>query len=80
MIVGIEGRPDLVRDCSSGAILNTNRAEYENYLARREQAKRKKELLETQAAEIESLKSDIGEMKQLLTRLVESININKVSE
>ena len=70
MIVNIDGKDGLVRDISSGAILNTNRTEYENYIARREQAKTAKQQIAQQAEEINNIKNEIGEIKQMLVALL----------
>lgn len=62
--IKVEGRPDLVRDRFTNAILNINTAGIE-------QAKsiRAKKLQERQ--EIEQLKSDVHEIKSLLLKLLE---------
>lgn len=78
MIVNIEGHLGLVRDCSSGAILNTNNTEYENYLVRREKLKQQK-LAETEKesrrdTELQDLKAEVQELKQMITGLVNIIN------
>ena len=70
MLVEIQDKDGLVRDMSSGAILNTNRTEYENYLSRREQARQAKNQLAQQAEEINNLKNDISEIKQMLVLLI----------
>lgn len=51
----VENHPDLVRDMNSKAILNTN------YIALQEYKKKKQ-----MADELETLKSDVSEMKELL--------------
>lgn len=51
----VENHPDLVRDMNSKAILNTN------YIALQEY-KKKKQMTD----ELETLKSDVSEMKELL--------------
>lgn len=70
MIVEINGHDDLVRDISSGAILNTNRTEYENYVARRDQLKKQKELSTAQTDEINNIKNELAEIKQMLKALI----------
>lgn len=78
MFVNIDGHSGLVRDCSSGAVLNTNKSEYENYLAKRNKKLQEKRLLEQRDAEISELKTEISELKQLVATLVNTIN-NKTS-
>ena len=66
----VSGHDDLVRDTSSNAIINTNMAEYEQYMARRKAKLEEKELITKQAEEINNLKSDISEIKQMLQLLM----------
>jgi hypothetical protein len=70
MILKIEGKDGLVRDMSSGAILNTNRTDYENYMNRKslQEAQKLKETEREQ--EINMLKSEITEIKQMLVSLL----------
>jgi hypothetical protein len=70
MIVNIDGKDGLVRDISSGAILNTNRTDYENYMNQKSQKEAQK-LKETEREqEINMLKSEITEIKQMLVSLL----------
>jgi hypothetical protein len=66
----VSGHDDLVRDTSSNAIINTNMAEYEQYMVRRKAKLEEKQLITKQAEEINSLKSDISEIKQMLQMLI----------
>jgi hypothetical protein len=66
----VSGHDDLVRDTSSNAIINTNMAEYEQYMARRKAKLEEKQLIAKQAEEINNLKSDISEIKQMLQMLI----------
>jgi hypothetical protein len=66
----VSGHDDLVRDTSSNAIINTNMAEYEQYMARRKAKLEEKQLITKQAEEINNLKSDISEIKQMLQLLM----------
>ena len=74
MIVNIEGREGLVRDISSGAILNTNRSDYENYMIRKQQRQEQKATLDAQSAEINTLKAELEEIKSLLKTLIREQN------
>jgi hypothetical protein len=62
-LLKVEGHSDLVRDSSTGAILNTNKEEYEAYLAQVEARK-------SQEARINKLESDLDEIKGLLKQLI----------
>jgi len=59
----IEDNPWLERDSSDGTVINTNKSAYENRLAEIQRVKKEKE-------EIQSLKSDIEEIKQMLIKVI----------
>jgi endonuclease/exonuclease/phosphatase (EEP) superfamily protein YafD len=71
MFLKVNGHEGLVRDAKSGAILNTSKEEYKNYMIARERALQQKVLIEQQQKEIQSLKSEFSEMKSLLKQLLE---------
>ena len=64
--IKVEGHSSLVRDTNSGAILNINKTEVELARARKE-ARRKKD------REFEDLKNEVGEIKDLLHKLIEKM-------
>jgi len=70
LFLKVQGEDGLVRDSSNKAILNINNVEYESYLARRALAKAQKQQFEQQAKDIEGLKNDINDIKQLLSLLI----------
>ena len=63
----VEGRPNLVRDTESGAILNTSKGAVEQYIMIREKHENKDK-------QIAQMQSDIDELKQLVKQLVEKEN------
>lgn len=67
----VEGHPNLVRDMNSGAILNINTQEHENARARKNLRGKKQKEYENLITDVNQLKDDIGEIKSLLTQLVE---------
>lgn len=69
-LVQIQTNPDLARDISSGAVINTNTAEYQNYLARKKINKDLKEQIKNNADKIEQIESDVSEIKQMLMTLI----------
>jgi hypothetical protein len=69
-VVKIQDRESLVRDMTSGAIINTDKTEYENYLVRRNASKQMKMQIEKNSEEIAEIKNDISEIKQLLISLI----------
>lgn len=69
----VQGEDGLVRDVSTQAILNNNNKEYESYVARREAAKAQKLELERQGKELTQVKSDISEIKQMISILINKL-------
>jgi len=69
----VQGEDSLVRDVSSQAILNNNNKEYESYIARRDAVKAQKLELERQGKELTQVKSDISEIKQMISILINKL-------
>lgn len=69
-LLKVKGKEGLVRDLSSGAIINTNTSDFENYLKKRSANKQLREDLDQQSKEINNIKNEIGEIKQLLIKLI----------
>jgi hypothetical protein len=68
----VEGNPSLVREVSSGAIINNNYSEYENYVKNRDIALARKTQAERNTEDINILKQDMNEIKQMLQLLIKS--------
>ena len=66
-LIPVEGNSNLSRDPKTGAIVNTDRSEYEKYVAQRKIKQLDKERLN-------KLESEISEIKQLLVKLTTGIN------
>lgn len=62
-MIPVEGHINLFRDEKSGAIVNLDTREYQNYVRLRSERKKQRE-------EIEQLKTDVSEIKQLLKDLI----------
>ena len=74
----VEGEADLARDINSTAIVNRNRSAYEMAKKRSENAKRKlleeeeqRDTIRNATREINTLKSEMHEIKNLLQQLVD---------
>ena len=74
----VEGEVDLARDMNSHAIVNRNRSAYERAKKRSEDAKRKlleeeeqRDAIRNATREINTLKSEMHEIKNLLQKLVD---------
>lgn len=68
----VEGHTNLVRDKQTGAILNTNRAEIEKARKIKEAKRLETEKMNSLTEDVTTLKNEMSEIKQLLTRLVEN--------
>jgi|TARA_B110000858_G_C17455695_1_gene316227 hypothetical protein len=68
--VKVDGHENLVRDTSSKAIINTNKNAYEVAKRRAEEAQRQRDVMRETAREINTLKSEMHEIKHLLQELV----------
>ncbi len=66
----VQGHNGLVRDISSGAIINTNRTEYEENMERVRLADEKDQLISQHTDEINNMKNELREIKDLLIKLV----------
>jgi flagellin-like hook-associated protein FlgL len=65
-IVEIVDEPNLVKDLTSGAVINTNRSAYEARIQARDRKAVQAETDLQQSKDIESLKADMAEIKKLL--------------
>ena len=66
----VEGHPDLVRDSTSHAIINRNVNAYEQAKSRAAAAQRQRDEIRDTTREINHLKSEMHEIKNLLKELV----------
>ena len=69
--VQVESYPDLVRDTKSHAIINRNRSAYEKAKKRATEAQVARDEIRTATREINNIKSEMHEIKNLLQKLVE---------
>jgi len=72
MLIKVEGNTGLVRDADTMAILNTNRADYDNYMRRKQSILSDKEQIANQAEEINIIKEDLSEIKHMLSALLQA--------
>ena len=66
----VEGHSDLARDPRTNSIVNVNKTEYEQYLARREVKSEKNQKVQNLEDELATMKGDIDEIKSLLKELL----------
>ena len=66
----VQGHASLVRDTATGAILNNNRTEYEEYLDRKRKAEAREAEISQHTEDINNIKNELSDIKQLLLQLV----------
>ena len=67
----VKNHSDLYRD-NTGAIINTNKSGYDRYMATRNRLNTDKERIENLENKVDSLSSDISDIKNLLIQLSQS--------
>ena len=67
----VEGHPNLRRDMSTGAIVNTNNNVYNNYLINKAKNEAESKEISSMKDDINSLKEDMSTIKELLLKLAE---------
>ena len=67
----VEGHENLVRDTSSNAVINSSTSEYKIYMARYRAREQQSDELRNACKEINNLKSELREIKSLLTKVLE---------
>ena len=65
----VEGHKSLVRETSSNAIVNTDRNAYTIYMNRIREARKSNDDLKFAVREINSLKTELKEIKELLVKV-----------
>jgi hypothetical protein len=63
----VEGHSNLVRDTSTGAILNINKDEISAARKRKLERKQKEQ-------EFDNLKDEVGDIKKMLTQIIEKLD------
>ena len=70
-LVQVEGHQDLVRDMKSTGIVNRNRSAFENARARAADARKQRDEIRSTTREINTLKCEMHEIKDMLTILLD---------
>ena len=66
----VEGHRTLVRETNSNAIVNTDRNAYTIYMNRIKEARKSNDELKYAVREINSLKTELKEIKELLIKVI----------
>ena len=75
--VQVEGHTSLVRDVETGAIVNTNRSDYERYVKQKrlfQERNSQIEQINKHTSEINSIKDDLQEIKSMLLQMVKNVD------
>ncbi len=65
----VKDRDDIVRNSTTNCIVNTNKSQYEQYIARRNLKNEEQDKVDTMEKDLAVLKSEITEIKDLLRNL-----------
>ena len=68
--IKVKNNNHLYRDSESNCIINTNRSEYEQYLARKQQKQSEVNKVDNLERDISTLRNEITEIKDMLRSLV----------
>jgi hypothetical protein len=69
-LIKVEGFNNLVRDEYSNAIINTNKTEYEKYMARKKAMQKNRDEIRGAVREINNIKKELYDIKKLITDFV----------
>ena len=68
--IKVKNSNHLVRDTESNCIINTNKSEYQQYLARKQQKQSEVNKVDNLERDISTLRNEITEIKDMLRSLV----------
>ena len=69
-LIKIENFENLVKDTRSSDIVNTSKSEFQLYMKRRQERNKNGDKLRNACKEINNLKSELREIKNLLTKVL----------
>ena len=69
-IYSVKGHRDLARDPETNTILNVNKTEYDQYIAKRKVKLEKNQKVQTMEEDLANVKSELNEIKSLLKELI----------
>lgn len=68
--IKVEGKENLIRDSRTNSIINTNMAEYQQYISTKMNKNKENEKIQNIEKDIVNMKGDLNEIKSLLRSLV----------
>jgi len=72
--VPVEGKSGLYRDEDSTAIVNRDKKSYLDYMRRKKIAENKNSELDKMKEDLDNVKGELGDIKDLLSTLVQKLN------
>jgi len=72
--IPVEGMDGLFRDPHSGAIINSNKLDYETYVRHRQKLNNDREDFEKLQSEVTNMKSDVDQIKFMLKNITDLLN------
>tara|TARA_R100000231_G_scaffold111350_1_gene82534 strand:+ start:145 stop:372 length:228 start_codon:yes stop_codon:yes gene_type:complete len=69
--IPVENNDGFYRDTTTRAIINTNRKDYQLYMANREKMLSDKQRIDNLEVKVSSIKDDIDDIKNLLLKIVD---------
>tara|TARA_B100001250_G_C19456612_1_gene638344 strand:- start:240 stop:509 length:270 start_codon:yes stop_codon:yes gene_type:complete len=73
-LIPVDKKDGWFRDPASNAVVNCNKTQYEQYMASYNKRQKKEDQFNTLQTDVDALKSDISDMKNMLLQLVEKNN------
>ena len=73
-LIPVEGKSGFYRDPESTAIINCDKKAYSDYMKRKKITKAKSNELDKMKEDINNVKGELGEIKGLLSTLVQKLN------
>ena len=68
--IKVKNHENLIRDSKSNFIVNTNKSEYDEYIARRKQKQNEKNKVDNLERDVSTLRNEITEIKDMLRSLI----------
>ena len=69
-LIKVEGYDDLLKDPTTGVVINANKTAFEQHMAKKRQQQAVQKQLESHDNEIQEIKAQLGDIKDLLTQLL----------
>lgn len=67
----VENKEGIYRDSSTRSLVNTNKKDFDDYIANRKRLLSDKQRINDLEVKVDSLKDDIGDIKNLLLKIVD---------